>query len=83
MSLVGLKKRLVIIEQESHGHISETARREVESLLQIFVRQYNSPEAKAEREKKYKELQRISNLRKVSFESGESIDKYPLPWERR
>lgn len=57
--------------------------REVEETVQGFVEEYNSPEAKADRERKYQELQRIGEQRKAAYDRGEDMSKYPLPWERK
>lgn len=57
--------------------------REVEEIVQGFVEEYNSPEAKADRERKYQELQRIGEQRKAAYDRGEDMSKYPLPWERK
>ena len=55
---------------------------EVEAYIAEAVRVYNAPEARAERERQYQELKRIGELRKQAFESGRSMDEYPLPWEK-
>ena len=55
---------------------------EVEAYMAEAVRVYNAPEARAERERQYQELKRIGELRKQAFESGRSMNEYPLPWEK-
>ena len=57
--------------------------REVEELVQAMTDEYNTPEAKAKREAEYQELQRIGAQRKAAYDRGESMDAYPLPWERK
>lgn len=56
---------------------------EVEALMQQAIEEYNSPEAKAERQREYEELQRIGAQRAAAFNRGEDFSKYPLPWEVR
>lgn len=57
--------------------------REVEELVQAMTDEYNTPEARAKREAEYQELQRIGAQRKAAYDRGESMDAYPLPWERK
>lgn len=57
--------------------------REVEDIVNGYIEEYNAPEARAKREAEYRELQRIGALRKAAYDRGESMDAYPLPWERK
>lgn len=61
--------------------ISAETRREIEEYFKDFDEEYNSSEAQAERRAWYEEIQRIGELRKEAFARGESMDKYPLPFE--
>ena len=54
---------------------------EVREMFDRFRDEYNAPEAVAQRRAEYEELQRIGELRRRAFERGESMDRYPLPWE--
>lgn len=58
-----------------------------EELSQWFdevVAEYNSPEAVAQRQAEYEELQRIGELRRQDFECGRNMDEcHPLPWQNR
>lgn len=56
---------------------------ETRMFVQEMVRRYNTPEARAQREKEYQELLRIGKLRKAAYDRGESWDAYPPPWEAR
>ena len=45
--------------------------------------QYNSPDAKAQRDKEYQELQRLGELRRMDCLCGRDMDKcHPLPWQK-
>ena len=57
--------------------------REVEGIVNGYIKEYNAPEARADRERQYQELQRIGALRAAAFHRGEPMDKYPLPWEKK
>ena len=57
--------------------------REVEEIMQGFIEEYNSPEAKAERERQYQELKEIGAKRAAAYERGEPMSNYPLPWEKK
>ena len=54
---------------------------EVEELVQGFTDEYNSPGARAERQRQYEELQHIGEQRAAAFNRGEPMSNYPLPWE--
>lgn len=57
---------------------------ELERAFEAMVEEYNSPEAKAQRQAEYEELQRIGELRRQDFECGRDMDKcHPLPWQNR
>ena len=56
---------------------------EVEGYMQAAIEEYNAPEAKAKREAEYQEVQEIGRKRAAAFQRGESMDAYPLPWERK
>lgn len=56
--------------------------KEVEQILLDLKEEYNSPEAKAQREAEYRELQEIGELRGQAFARGEPMDSIPLPWQK-
>lgn len=56
--------------------------KEVEKIFESFEEKYNSEQAQRERAAEYAEIQRIGELRKQAFLNGESMDKYPLPFEK-
>ena len=55
---------------------------ELEKIVDKYIEEYNAPEEVAKREAEYQELQRIGALRKAAYLNGESMDVYPLPWEK-
>lgn len=56
--------------------------KKVERLFEAMTEEYNSEQAQRERAAEYAEIQRIGELRKQAFLNGESMDKYPLPFEK-
>ncbi len=52
-------------------------------IFDRFRDEYNAPEAVAQRQAEYNELQEIGKLRQQAFEHGEDMSIYPLPWEVR
>ena len=58
------------------------ASREVETMVNALDEKYNSPEEVAKRKAFYDEVCRIGELRRQAFERGESMEQYPLPWEK-
>ena len=61
--------------------ISDETRAALEAFIEEWNNEYNSPEAEAERERKYQELRRIGELRRQAFENGQSMDEVaPLPY---
>ena len=60
----------------------EARRKEIETAMDEIQREYNSPEEIAKREAWYQEVQRIGELRRNAFLNGESMEAYPLPWEK-
>ena len=55
--------------------------KEMEMLMKEIQDEYNSPEETKKREEEYQRIQEIGRLRKQAYERGESMDKYPLPWQ--
>ena len=55
--------------------------KEMEMLMKEIQDEYNSPEEVKKREAEYQRIQEIGRLRKQAYERGESMDKYPLPWQ--
>ena len=54
---------------------------EIRAAFEEEVAEYNSPEAIAQREAEYQELQRLGELRARDFYAGRDMDKeHPLPW---
>ena len=82
---MSVTNRLNRVERECNRyastHITQEKRDEVARLVKKARDEYNSPEAVAERRRKYEELQRIVELREQAELNGEPMDKYPLPWE--
>ena len=56
--------------------------KKVERLVEAMTEEYNLEQAQRERAAEYAEIQRIGELRKQAFLNGESMDKYPLPFEK-
>ena len=57
---------------------------ELEKIMNDAIQEYNSPEAIAQRQAEYEELQRIGELRRIDFQCGRDMDKcHPLPWQNR
>ncbi len=58
-------------------------RADLERWVQESEEEYNSPEAVAQRQKEYEELQKIGELRRMDFMCGRNMDEcHPLPWQR-
>lgn len=55
---------------------------EVECYMNARIEEYNSPEAIAERQRRYEELQEIGRKRREAVEAGLPMDTYPLPWQK-
>lgn len=56
---------------------------EVREAFDEAAAEYNSPEAKAQREKEYQDLQRLGELRRMDCLTGRDMDKeHPLPWAK-
>ncbi len=55
--------------------------REIREIMQSVEDEYNSGEKQQEREEEYRKVQEIARQRQMAFERGESMDKYPLPWQ--
>lgn len=55
---------------------------ELEAWYRAMISKYNSTEEKAKRNREYEELQEVGRLRKLAFDRGEPMSKYPLPWEQ-
>lgn len=56
---------------------------EVQEAFEKAAAEYNTPEAIAQREAEYKELQRLGELRRMDFLAGRDMDKeHPLPWAK-
>ena len=54
---------------------------EITAIFDEFAAEYNSPEAIAQREKEYRELQEIGRLRYQDMQAGRNPDEaHPLPW---
>ena len=57
---------------------------EIRAAFEEEVAEYNSPEAIAQREAEYQELQRLGELRAMDFYAGKDMDKeHPLPWAEK
>lgn len=57
---------------------------EIREVWDKVTAEYNSPEAIAQREAEYQELQRLGELRRMDFLCGRDMDKeHPLPWVER
>ena len=69
--------RKIATEQNTQKTIEE-----LEAWYRAMVAKYNSAEEKAKRSREYKELQEVGRLRKLAFDRGEPMSKYPLPWEQ-
>lgn len=55
--------------------------KEVKQIFEGIIEEYNSEQEQQKRAVEYAEIQRIGELRKQAFLNGESMDKYPLPFE--
>ena len=55
--------------------------REIREIMQSVEDEYNSDEKQQEREEEYRKVQEIARQRQMAFERGESMDKFPLPWQ--
>ena len=55
--------------------------KEMERLMKEIQDEYNSPEEEKKREEEYQRAREIGRLRQQAYERGESMDKYPLPWQ--
>ena len=55
--------------------------KEMEMLMKEIQDEYNSPEEEKKREEEYQRAREIGRLRQQAYERGESMDKYPLPWQ--
>ena len=69
-------ERLKRIEQKKPRKLDAAAI----PLIESAIAAYHTPEAAAEREAFYNEVQRIGALRREAHQRGESMDAYPLPW---
>ena len=57
---------------------------EIREVWDKVTAEYNSPEAIAQREAEYQELQRLGELRRMDFLCGRDMDKeHPLPWAEK
>lgn len=78
-----IKSRIEKLEEKTNAAAKNTeflkALAEVEKIVEQMKKEYNSPEAVAQRQREYEELQRIGEKRKAAFYRGESMDQYPLP----
>ena len=78
--------RISILERDIQKIATEKntqkAVEELEQWHRAMVAKYNSAEEKAKRSREYKELQEVGRLRKLAFDRGEPMSKYPLPWEQ-
>lgn len=85
-SVKNYEKRLKKLEDTKRIEIDDAAFRkrvaEVEQIFESYAAEYNSEQAQRERAAEYAEIQRIGELRKQAFLNGESIDKFPLPFEK-
>lgn len=61
---------------------TQKAVEELEQWHRAMVAKYNSVEEKSKRSREYEELQEVGRLRKLAFDRGEPMSKYPLPWEQ-
>jgi len=50
-------------------------------LIDAAILQYNTPEAEAERDTLYLDIQQIGQQRRDAYQRGEPMQSYPLPWE--
>ena len=66
-----------------HSAAIQKAMGEVKAYVDEFSEQYNSEPERQKRAAEYAEVQRIGELRKQAFLNGESMDKYPLPFEEQ
>lgn len=55
----------------------------IEEYMMKRQEEYNSPEAQAQRQREYEELQEIGRKRRDAFYAGIPMDTYPLPWEKK
>ena len=77
ISLLEKYIRKIATEQNTQKTIEE-----LEQWHRAMVAKYNSVEEKAKRSREYEELQEVGRLRKLAFDRGEPMSKYPLPWEQ-
>lgn len=79
-------RRLRALENAKRIEIDDAAFRkrvaEVEQIFESYAAEYNSERERQKRAAEYAEIQRIGELRKLAFLNGESIDKFPLPFEK-
>lgn len=77
------EKRLHIAENKALSYSIKKSNEDISEMMGQIMDEYNSEEAKAERQRKYEELLRIGKLRKQAFDSGKRMDLYPVPWATR
>lgn len=62
----------------------EKAHEAIRAAFDEVAAEYNSPEAIAQREAEYQELQRLGELRRMDCLCGRDMDKeHPLPWAEK
>ena len=62
----------------------EKAHEAIRAAFDEIAAEYNSPEAIAQREAEYQELQRLGELRRMDCLCGRDMDKeHPLPWAEK
>jgi hypothetical protein len=69
-------------QERMHSATIPKAMAEVKAYVDEFSEQFNSEPERQKRAAEYAEVQRIGELRKQAFLNGESMDKYPLPFEK-
>ena len=86
MMMKRIDTRLEILEKNiqkiATEHNTHKAIEELEEWHRAIVAKYNSAEEKAKRSREYEELLEVGRLRKMAFDRGEPMSKYPLPWEK-
>lgn len=61
----------------------EERKREMAELIEEWDAEYNSEDAKAERDRQYHEILRVGECRQLAILKGEPVENYPLPWEKK
>ena len=82
MSILAVNARLSTLEKR---HPNKPDFSELDQIIAESIAEWNSPEAKAEREQRYQELQIIAERRAAAYKAGLDMDAVaPLPeWVTR